>query len=330
MIKNILITGGAGYIGSHISEILLKNKKKIFIVDDLSTGYRKLIDKKSIFFKLNIKNTKKLKSIIINNKIDSIIHLAAKLIIGEGEKNPNYYYKNNVLGSKSVLDACKGSDVKNFIFSSTAAVYKDGLLQVLESSPVSPKSIYGKTKLTSEKLIINFCKKRKINYGILRYFNIVGSSKSGKIGLINKGDHLFKNFSVQVLKKKPIFKIYGDDYNTKDGSCIRDFIHVSDIAEIHNRVLEKIDKLSKSKILNCGYGKGFSVKQVANEFSKYANNNYKIMKVKRRKGDLVKIIAMNKNLLRFIKWKPKYDNLKIMVKSSIDWEKISNAFKLNV
>ena len=330
MIKNILITGGAGYIGSHISEILLKNKKKIFIVDDLSTGYRKLIDKKSIFFKLNIKNTKKLKSIIINNKIDSIIHLAAKLIIGEGEKNPNYYYKNNVLGSKSVLDACKESNVKNFIFSSTAAVYKDGLLQVLESSPVSPKSIYGKTKLKSEKLIINFCKKRKINYGILRYFNIVGSSKSGKIGLINKGDHLFKNFSVQVLKKKPIFKIYGDDYNTKDGSCIRDFIHVSDIAEIHNRVLEKIDKLSKSKILNCGYGKGFSVKQVANEFSKYANNNYKIMKVKRRKGDLVKIIAMNKNLLRFIKWKPKYDNLKIMVKSSIDWEKISNAFKLNV
>ena len=321
MTRNILITGGAGYIGAHIAEILVKNKKKIFIVDNLSTGYRKLINKKARFFKVNINSKKKLRSIIINNKIDSVIHLAASLIIGEGEKNPKSYYKNNVLGTKSLISACINTKVKNFIFSSTAAVYKDGLYKVTEKSKVRPKSVYGKTKLKAEKLIIDCCKKNKINYGILRYFNIVGSSPSGRIGLINKGDHLFKNFSIQTYKKKPVFKIYGTNYKTKDGTCIRDFIHVSDIAEIHGRVLEKINKLDKSKILNCGYGRGTSVQEVAKEFKKYTNKNLKIVEMPRRKGDLVKIIALNNNLNKFIKWRPKFNNLKIMVKSSLKWEK---------
>ena len=322
MIKNILITGGAGYIGSHISEILIKKNKRVFIIDNLSTGHKKLINKKTKFFKVNILNKKKVNAIIIKNKIDSIFHLAASLIIGEGEKKPKLYFKNNVLGTKTLLSACNGTNVKNIIFSSTAAVYKDGTFKVSEKSIVKPKSIYGRTKLKAEQLIIDYCKKRKINYGILRYFNIVGSSSSGKIGLINKGDHLFKNFSVEALKKNPVFKIYGTDYNTKDGSCIRDFIHVSDIAEIHNKVLIKINKLNKSKILNCGYSKGFSVKQVANEFKKYANKNYKIVNMKKRKGDLVKIIAINKDLNKFINWRPKYNNLKDMVKSSLNWEKV--------
>ena len=321
MTKNILITGGAGYIGSHLSEILVKNKKKLFIVDNLSTGHRKLINKKAKFFKVNISNKKKLRSIIINNKIDSVIHLAASLIIGMGEKYPKFYYKNNVLGTKSLISACVGTTVKNFIFSSTAAVYKDGLYKVAETSKVKPKSVYGKTKLKAEKLIINYCKKNRINYGILRYFNIVGSSPSGKIGLINKGDHLFKNFSIQTYKKKPVFKIYGTNYNTKDGTCIRDFIHVSDITEIHSKVLEKINKTNKSKILNCGYGRGISVKQVAKEFKKYANKNLRILEMPKRKGDLVKIIALNKNLNKFIRWRAKFNKLEIMVKSSLKWEK---------
>ena len=321
MVKNILITGGAGYIGSHISEILVKNKKNVFIVDNLSTGYSKLINKNARFFRANINNKNKIKSIIINNKIDSVIHLAASLIIGMGEKYPKFYYKNNVLGTKSLLKACLNTTVKNFIFSSTAAVYKDGLFRVTEKSTLKPKSVYGKTKLKAENLIIAHCKKNKVNYGILRYFNIVGSSPSGKIGLINKGDHLFKNFAVQTFKKKPIFKIYGANYNTKDKTCIRDFIHVSDIAEIHGKVLEKINKEKKSKILNCGYGQGISVREVAEEFKKYTNKNLKIINLTRRKGDLVKIIAQNKNLIKFINWKPKFNKLKIMVRSSLKWEK---------
>ena len=321
MIKNILITGGAGYIGSHVTEALVKKKKKIFILDNLSTGYKKLINKKAKFYKINILEKSKINLILRKENIDTVIHLAGSLIIQEGEKYPKKYFKNNVLGTKSVISACENTKVRNFIFSSTAAVYKDGLFKVTEKSKVKPKSIYGKTKLKAEKVIVNFCKKKRINYGILRYFNIVGSSPSGKIGLINKGDHLFKNFSKQTLLKKPIFKIYGSNYKTKDGSCVRDFIHVSDIAEIHIKVLDKIDMLNKSKILNCGYGRGISVKQVANEFARYANKNLRIVNSSKRKGDLVKIIALTNSLNKFIKWKPKYNSLKFMVKSSLKWEK---------
>ena len=321
MIKNILITGGAGYIGSHVSEVLIKNKKKLFIIDDMSTGHKRLINKNAKFYKANINEKKKIKFIIVKNKIDSVIHLAASLVIGKGEKYPKQYYKNNVLGTENLISACIGTTVKNFIFSSTAAVYKDGLYKVTEKSKLKPKSVYGKTKLKAEKIIINYSKKNRINYGILRYFNIVGSSPNGQIGLINKDDHLFKNFSIQTLKKNPIFKIYGSKYNTKDGTCIRDFIHVSDIADIHNKVLEQIDKKSTSKILNCGYGKGISVKEVVSEFRKCTNKKFKIVNMPNRKGDLIKIIALTNNLNKFIKWKPKFNNLKAMVKSSLKWEK---------
>ena len=321
MIKNILVTGGAGYIGSHIIEILIKKRINIFIIDNLSTGHPKLINKKAKFFKLNILKTNKLKKIIIKNNIDSIIHLAASLIIGEGEKKPKKYFKNNVTGTKSVLEAIKGTNVKNFLFSSTAAVYKDGVYRVTENSKIKPKSVYGRTKIKAEKLIKDNCKKLKINYGILRYFNIAGASPSGKIGLLNKSDNLFKNFSDQIIKKNPILKVYGTNYNTRDGSCIRDFIHVYDIAEIHLKVLEKINNLNVSEVLNCGYNKGISVLEVAREFKKQSSKNIKIIETKRRKKDIVKIIASNDRLINFINWKPKYNNLKKIVKSCLNWEK---------
>ncbi|MBL6786277.1 MAG: UDP-glucose 4-epimerase GalE [Candidatus Pelagibacter bacterium] len=321
MIKNILVTGGAGYIGSHIIEILIKKNKNVFIIDNLTTGYKKLINKKAKFFKLDVLNTIKLKKIIEKNNIDTIIHLAANLIIGEGEKQPKKYYKNNVKGTQSVLDSIKKTKVKNLLFSSTAAIYKDGMYRVTEKSIVKPKSVYGKTKLKAENLIKTKCKKLGINYGILRYFNIVGASPSGKYGLINTSDHLFKNFSKQVMKKKPILKIYGTDYNTPDGSCIRDFIHVSDIAEIHERVLNKINNFNISVILNCGYNQGISVLQVAKEFKNQSKKKVEIIKVRKRPGDLGKIIASNTKLNNFIKWKPKFKSLSYMVKSSILWEK---------
>ena len=325
MVKNILITGGAGYIGSHITEILLKKDKKVFLIDNLSTGHRKLINKKAKFFKLDIHRKDKVRKIIKKSKIDSIIHLAANLIIGEGQRKPKKYFKNNVLGTKNLLDACKDTTVKNFIFSSTAAIYKEGQYKVSEKSKIKPKSIYGKTKIKAENLIKNFTKKNKINYGILRYFNIAGSSPSGKIGLINKNsDHLFKNYSIEILKKKPKLKIYGTNYKTKDGSCIRDFIHVSDIAEIHYLVLEKINKLNISKILNCGYNEGISVLQVAKEFERQSSKKVNIIETKRRSNDLIKIIASNNNLKKFINWKPKFNNLGKIVKSCIIWEQKLN------
>jgi UDP-glucose 4-epimerase len=323
--KNILITGGAGYIGAHVAEILSQKKTNIFIVDNLSTGFKKLLNKKAHFTNLNILNTSKLKKIIIENKIDSIIHLAASLSIGVGEKNPKFYYKNNVLGTQSLLKACNKSLVKNFIFSSSAAVYQEGKKIVNEKSKVNPKSVYGKTKLLAEKQIILNCKKMKINYGILRYFNVCGASPSGKIGIISKGDHLFKNISVAAMKKKPIIKIYGNDYNTPDGTAIRDFIHVSDLAEVHYRVLNAISKSKQSKVLNCGYSRGLSVKQVVNEFRNQINKPFQIKFKNRRTGDMEMLIANNAILKKLINWKPKYNNLTTIVRSCIRWEKKINS-----
>ena len=321
MVKNILITGGAGYIGSHTAEILIKSKKKVFLVDNLSTGYKKLINKKAVFFKADILNTKKIKEIIVKNKIDSVIHLAAVLSVGESEKKPKKYNKINVIGTKHLLNSIKNTKVKNIIFSSTCAVYKDGHSKVSEKTKLSPTSVYGKTKLKCEKLIKKFCTSNKINYGILRYFNVAGASLSGKIGQLSEGDQLFKNLAIEIKKKNPVFKIYGSNYKTKDGTCIRDYIHVSDISNIHYKILLKIDKANVSKTLNCGYGKGISVNDVIKEFSKYAKANLKIIQFPKRKGDMVKVISDNSKLKKFINWKPKINNIKKIVKSCIIWEK---------
>ena len=205
MFKNILITGGAGYIGSHIAEILIKDKKKVFLLDNLSTGHKKLINRKTKFFLSDIRKINKTREILKKYKIDSVIHLAAALSVGESQKKPKKYESINVEGTKKILEAIKRSKVRNFVFSSTCAVYQDGLSKVSESSKLKPSSVYGKTKLKGEKIIKNFCKKNKINYGILRYFNVAGASQSGKIGQINKGDQLFKNLSLELQKKKTNF-----------------------------------------------------------------------------------------------------------------------------
>lgn len=317
--KNILVTGGAGYIGSHIvEELVKKNFLKIFIVDDLSTGHKRLINKKATFIKASINKTQLIKKIILKNKIDTIIHLAAKTIVTESEKKPKLYYKANVLGTSSLLDAAKNSSVKNFLFSSTAAVYGSKIRYVNEKSKTLPDSVYGKTKLQAEDLVKRNFKK---NYIILRYFNVVGASPSKKIGLINKYGQLFKNFAVEILKNKPKLSVYGKDYNTKDGTCIRDFIHVSDLADIHLKVLLKASKDNKSVILNCGYGKGFSVLEVVNNFKKFSKNKVIVKFEKRRKAEIVESVANVTKLKKYLKWRPKFFNLSRMIKNSLDWEK---------
>ena len=418
MIKNILITGGAGYIGSHVAEYLIKKKFNVFIIDNLSTGYKKLINKKSKFIKKDLKQTKGLRQIILDNKINSVIHLAASLDVSESQKNPSKYTANNVKSTINLIQACKDTLVTSFIFSSTAAVYKDGIYKVNEKSPTKPKSIYGKTKLKAENLIkgafrvnkinsvihlaaslnvnesqknpskytanniksttnlIKACKDtlvtsfifsstaavyndgiykvneksptrpksiygktklkaemlikkafedNKINYAILRFFNVCGASSSNKIGQINSYDLLFKNLAAATLKKKPSINIYGNDYQTKDGTCIRDFIHVSDLSEVNAKLLNIFKKIKKSIILNVGYGLGTTVLEVVKAFEKHSKKKIKINFLPRRKADLKQIIADNSKLKKFLNWKPKYNKLSIMVKSSIKWEKkISN------
>ena len=319
--NNILVTGGAGYIGSHIIELLVKKKFKVFIYDNLVTGYKKLINKKAVFIKGDIKNSKLLIKTINDNNINSIIHLAGYLNISEGQKNKKKYYKNNVIGTLNLVKACKNSTVKNIIFSSSCSIYGNIKGSVSEKNIPKPKSYYAFTKYKSEEIIKKYGKKFNFKYGILRYFNVAGASPSGKIGEIEKSyGHLIKNLAIQSTKLRPKVDIFGNNYNTKDGTCIRDYIHVSDLADIHILVLKKISSSKKSLIFNCGYGKGYSVKEILEIFKKIKKGV--IIKYKKKRiGDVAQIYSDNSKLKKILKWKPKFNNIQTILKSAIKWEK---------
>lgn len=319
--NNILVTGGAGYIGSHIIELLIKKKFKVFIYDNLVTGYKKLINKKAVFIEGDIKNSKLLIKTINDNNINSIIHLAGYLNISEGQKNKKKYYKNNVIGTLNLVKACKNSTVKNIIFSSSCSIYGNIKGSVSEKNIAKPKSYYAFTKYKSEEIIKKYGKKFNFKYGILRYFNVAGASPSGKIGEIEKSyGHLIKNLAIQSTKLRPKVDIFGNNYNTKDGTCIRDYIHVSDLADIHILALKKISSSKKSLILNCGYGKGYSVKEIVEIFKKIKKGV--IIKYKKKRiGDVAQIYSDNSKLKKILKWKPKFNNIQTILKSAIKWEK---------
>ncbi|MDC1137083.1 UDP-glucose 4-epimerase GalE [Candidatus Pelagibacter sp.] len=319
--QNILITGGAGYIGSHIVELLIKNKANIIIIDNLVTGHKKLLNKKAIFFKEDIRNKLAIKKIINDYEISSIIHLAGLLNISESEKNKKKYYKNNVEGTLNLVESCKNTSVKKIIFSSSCSIYGNVKGAVNEKRKPNPQSYYALTKFKAEEIIKKFSKKNNYKYGILRYFNVAGASPSGKIGEIETSHgHLIKNISIQSLKKKPIISIYGNDYKTKDGTCVRDYIHVSDLADIHIKTLKYINKSSKSLILNCGYGKPYSVLEIANIFKK-KNKNTQINFKNRRPGDIAEVYSNTKKFDKILKLKPKYNSLEYILNSAHMWEK---------
>ena len=323
---NILVTGGAGYIGSHIVEQLIKKKSNnILVLDNLSTGRKKLINKKSKFIKGDIKNLNLLKKIIKKHSIQTIIHLAAHLNVSEAEKEKIKYYRNNVTGTKNLLLACKNSKVKSIIFSSSCSVYGSIKGSVNEQKKTNPEGYYALTKFKGEELIKKYSKKFNYNFGILRYFNVAGASPSGKIGEIETAyGHLIKNIAIQSLKKKPVINIFGDDYPTHDGTCIRDYIHVSDLADIHIRAIEYLEKNNKSFVLNCGYGKGYSVLQIVKIFKKIIKN-LKIIFSNKRPGDVAEVYANTKKFKKLLKWKPKYNNINKIIKSAIKWEKKLNS-----
>jgi len=319
---NILITGGAGYIGSHISEQLVKNKKNnIFILDNLSTGRKTLINKKTRFINGDIKNIKLLKKIIKKYEIETIIHLAASLNISEAEKNKKKYFNNNIAGTKNLIFACEKSNVRYFIFSSSCSIYGNVKGSVSERNKAKPQSYYSFTKYKGEELIKKYSMRLKFKYAILRYFNVAGASKSGKIGEIEKSHgHLIKNIAIQYLRKKPKLEVYGNNYPTKDGTCIRDYIHISDLTDIHIKSLKYLIKTRKSLILNCGYGRGYSVQEIVDIFKKIKKNiivQYK----KRRPGDVGEVYSNTIKLKKTLNWKPKYNNIKLIIESAAKWEK---------
>ena len=325
--QNILVTGGAGYIGSHIVELLVKTKANIIIVDNLITGHKKLINKKAIFIKKDIKNKVALTKIINDYKINSIIHLAGSLNISEAEKNKKKYYKNNVEGTLNLVKCCKNSSVTSIIFSSSCSIYGNVKGSVSEKKKPNPQGYYALTKYKAEEIIKKFSKEYNYKYGILRYFNVAGASPSGKIGEIETSyGHLIKNIAIQSLKKKPIISIYGNDYKTKDGTCVRDYIHVSDLANIHIKTLKYINKNSKSLILNCGYGKPYSVLDIVN-ILKRKNNNAQINYKNRRPGDIAEVYSDTKKFDKILKLKPKYDQLECILDSAYKWENVMKKFK---
>ena len=316
----VLVTGGAGYIGSKIVSDLIKKKNKIFIIDNLSTGHRKLINKKAIFYKVNCGNKSKVSQILKQNNIKSIIHCAAFIDVIESEKKPKKYYNNNVLNTKKLLDECVKNKIKNFIFSSSCSVYGERNNIVSETTKTQPKSMYGKTKLECEKLIKLYSKKYKFNYGILRYFNVAGSDIENKIGCINKTNSLIKNLSQNIAKKKYEISVFGDSYNTKDGTCIRDFIDINDLSKIHLALLNIISKKNKSHTINCGYGKGYSVLDVIKNFEKELKIKIKINILPKRPADIIEIYSSNHKLTKLISINGK-NKLKKIILSSVKWEK---------
>ena len=319
---NLLITGGAGYIGSHIAEQLVKKKiNNTYILDNLSTGHKRLINQQSNFVKGDIKNFNFLKKIIKKYNIQTIIHLAAHLNVSEAEKQKIKYYKNNVVGTKNLLLACKNSNVRNIILSSSCSVYGSVKGKVNEQKKTNPEGYYALTKLKGEELIKKYSNKFNYKYGILRYFNVAGASPSGKVGEIESSyGHLIKNIAIQSLKAKPVVNIFGNNYPTHDGTCIRDYIHVSDLADIHIKGIEYLEKNNKSFVLNCGYGKGYSVLQIAKHAKKF-KKDLLINFLDKRPGDVAQVCADIKKFKKLLNWKPKRNNINLIIKSAIDWEK---------
>lgn len=319
---SILVTGGAGYIGSHIVEHLLKKKLQIIVLDNLKTGSKKLLHKKTIFIKGNINDQKLLKKIFDKYNISTVIHLAGLIDVIESHKYKKKYYKNNVLGTLNLLRSIKASSVKNFIFSSSAGVYGNIDKSAKETMRTKPINNYASMKLKSENLIKKYSKNYNFNYAILRYFNVAGASPSGKIGILNKRNKsFFKVLAKQSLKKKPIINIFGKDYKTYDGTCIRDFIHVTDLAIIHLKSLESLILKKKSFVINCGYGRGYSVLKIAKLFKRYINKSTNIKFKPPRIGDIAISYSDTSNLKKKISWKPRYNNIRKILISAIKWEK---------
>lgn len=333
--KTILITGGAGYIGSVLSSRLLKSKKfKLIIIDNLSTGKIDFISNKVKFYKKDILKKKDLTEIFSQNKIDMIIHLSASISVEESEKNKKKYKRNNIEATSNLIFFAKKYHVKKFIFSSTAAVYGDhkNIKKFNENLNCYPQNYYGKTKLISERQIVKNFNLKDESYVNLRFFNVVGSSLNYKTGPIpTHSKHLIKNICNNIIKKKFTIFIYGNNYKTKDGTCVRDYIHVEDLAEIIHKICLKIygKKNILKTTLNCGYGTGFTVNEIVNVYERIINKQIRKIYQKRRDGDSAIVICSNNRLKKTINWKPKYKNINFMLSNSLKWfQKYYTSYKL--
>jgi|TARA_Y100000389_G_C17419208_1_gene495632 UDP-glucose 4-epimerase len=318
-----LITGGAGYIGSHVVNLLIDKGYDVTVVDNLITGNKELINKKATFVNCDIADKKTINSLLVKDKYEIVIHFAGLIRVDESVKEPDKYNEFNFIKAKIFLETCFKNNLKKIIFSSTASVYGNSKnLNVSEEDDLCPLNPYAETKLKLENYLINKSKSDGIHYIILRYFNVAGADEKLRSGLISKySTHLIKIASEVAVNKRDEIIINGNDYDTKDGTAVRDYIHVSDLADIHLVSAKYLMKNKRSNIFNCGYGKGFSVKEVINTYNKILDKKIKFKIGPRRAGDSKLIVANPNKFMQTLSWKPQYDDLKYILKTAYEWEK---------
>ena len=318
----ILITGGAGYIGSHTVKYFQKPNEEIIVVDNMQSGHEESIQVDNLY-KIDIRDKEQLDKVFKKHNIEAVIHFAANSLVGESMEKPYEYYHNNVYGMLCLLDVMKENNVNNIVFSSTAATYGEPKrIPIMESDATSPTNTYGETKLAMEKMMKWFDRAYGIKYVSLRYFNAAGAHESGTIG----EDHHPETHLIPLILQVPLGKrdkiyMFGDDYPTEDGTCIRDYIHVMDLASAHYKALEYLRKENNSDIFNLGNGNGYSVKEVI-ETTRRVTGHPILAEVKeRRAGDPAVLIASSDKAKKVLGWKPQFDSLEKIIKDAWNWHK---------
>ena len=318
----ILVVGGAGYVGSHMIKRFQSTDHQIEVLDNLSTGF----EENSQNYKLHIcdlSNKDEVHKILKNNKYDIIMHFASSINVGESYDHPIKYYENNVINTLNLLECMIDLKILNFIFSSTAAVYGEPeSTPIKEEQTLSPVNPYGHTKAVVENILNNYDKAYGLKYISLRYFNACGAHIDGTIGeKHNPETHLIPLILQAASGRRNNFKIYGDDYNTKDGTCVRDYIHVMDIAEAHLLSLEKLFQTQKSEVFNIGNKQGYSVREIINVAEELTKIQIPYEISLRRKGDPAELIADNKKIIEKLNWSAKHSDLKTIINTAWEWEK---------
>ena len=321
--RTALVTGGAGYIGSHVAWALADAGWRVIVLDDLSTGRRALVPPDAAFVQGHVGDGRLIGDLLGQERVSAVLHFAGSIVVPESVTDPISYYRNNLCGSIELIEACIASGVKRFVFSSTAAVYGDPEhVPIPEDAPTRPLNPYGQSKLMVEQVLKDCDRAHRFPYVALRYFNVAGADPAGRTGQAGpKATHLIKVACEVAVGVREAMDIYGTDYDTADGTCIRDYIHVSDLAEAHLKALDHLMAGGPSLTLNCGYGYGFSVREVLNMVEKVAGRRIPAREAPRRPGDSPRLVAEPGALKDRLGWKPRHENLKTIVATALAWER---------
>lgn len=317
----ILVLGGAGYIGSHTVIELIDSGSDVVIIDNLETGHIEAVHPKARFYKGDIRDRAFLDSVFDKEEIEAVIHFAANSLVGESMVNPLKYYDNNLCGTKVLLDSMLSHDIKKIVFSSTAATYGEPeRIPILETDKTEPTNTYGETKLSMEKMFKWTDKAHGLKYVSLRYFNACGAHESGKIGEAhNPETHLIPLILQVPLGKREAINVFGSDYDTKDGTCVRDYIHVTDLAQAHILAVKYLMEGNESNIFNLGNGIGFTVNEVIEAAKEVVGKDIKVVMADRRAGDPAKLIASSDKAKAVLGWNPEHADLKHIIETAWNW-----------